>query len=87
MLDPLQCFVHADINVDPLAAAMVMASLNEIAVETGATVLVAHHVRKEQGVPQDAQEARHLIRGSRRSIGSSGTRASSIRASASSSPT
>ena len=64
VLDPLQCFVHADINADPLAAAMVMASLNEIAVETGATVLVAHHVRKEQGVPQDAQEARHLIRGS-----------------------
>jgi hypothetical protein len=64
VLDPLQCFVHADVNADPQAAALVMAMLNMLAAETGATVLATHHVRKEKEAPTSAQEARHLIRGS-----------------------
>jgi hypothetical protein len=64
VLDPLQCFVHADVNADPQAAAIVMATLNMLAAETGATVLATHHVRKEKEAPKNAQEARHLIRGS-----------------------
>jgi hypothetical protein len=64
VLDPLQTFVLADVNADPLAAAFVMARLNLLAAETGATVLAAHHVRKDKEPPKNAQEARHLIRGS-----------------------
>jgi hypothetical protein len=64
VLDPLQCFVHADVNADPQAAAIVMAALNMLAAETGATVLATHYVRKENEAPMNAQEARHLIRGS-----------------------
>jgi hypothetical protein len=64
VLDPLACFAHADINADPQAAAVTMSLLNMLAAETGATVLAAHHVRKEREAPKNAQEARHLIRGS-----------------------
>ena len=64
VLDPLQCFVFADVNADPQAAAITMGLLNMLAAETGATVLVTHHVRKEREAPKSAQEARHLIRGS-----------------------
>jgi len=64
VLDPLQCFVHADVNADPQAAAITMAALNMLAAETSATVLATHHVRKEREAPKNAQEARHLIRGS-----------------------
>ena len=64
ILDPLQCFVHADVNADPQAAAITMSLLNMLAAETGATVLATHHVRKEKEAPKSAQEARHLIRGS-----------------------
>jgi hypothetical protein len=64
VIDPLQCFVHADVNADPQAAAITMAMLNMLAAETGATVLATHHVRKEKEAPKTAQEARHLIRGS-----------------------
>lgn len=64
VLDPLQCFVHADVNADPQAAALTMAALNMVATETGATVLTCHHVRKEREAPRNAQEARSLIRGS-----------------------
>jgi hypothetical protein len=64
VLDPLQCFVHADVNADPQAAALTMAMLNMLAAVTGATVLTTHHVRKEKEAPKSAQEARHLIRGS-----------------------
>lgn len=63
VLDPLQCFVHADVNADPQAAAVVMAALNMLAAETGASVLATHHVRKEKEAPRNSQEARHLIRG------------------------
>lgn len=64
VLDPLQTFVHADINADPMFAAITMSALNMLAAETGATILATHHTRKEKEAPKSAQEARHLIRGS-----------------------
>ena len=64
VIDPLQTFALADINADPKAAALTMSLLNTRASETRATVLVAHHVRKEKEPPRNGQEARNLIRGS-----------------------
>ena len=49
-----RCFVHADVNADPQAAAITMALLNMLAAETGATVLATHHVRKEKEAPKTA---------------------------------
>jgi hypothetical protein len=63
VLDPLQVFVHADVNADPMVAAFVMALFNRLAAETGATVIALHHVRKDKDAPKNLQEARHLIRG------------------------
>jgi hypothetical protein len=63
VLDPLQVFVLADVNADPMAAAFVMALFNRLAVETGATVIALHHVRKDKEAPKNLQEARQLIRG------------------------
>jgi hypothetical protein len=63
VLDPLQVFVLADVNADPMVAAFAMALFNRLAAETGATVLVLHHVRKDKEAPKNLQEARHLIRG------------------------
>jgi hypothetical protein len=63
VLDPLQVFVLADVNADPMVAAFVMALLNRLAAETGATVIALHHVRKDKDAPKNLQEARHLIRG------------------------
>ena len=64
VLDPLQCFVHADVNADPQAAAITMSLLNTLAAETGATVLATHHVRKDREAPKNGAEARASIRGS-----------------------
>jgi hypothetical protein len=61
--DPLQVFVQADLNKDVLAAAFVMVLLNQLAAETGAAVLVLHHVRKDGAVPKSLQDARQMIRG------------------------
>jgi hypothetical protein len=63
VLDPLQVFVLADVNADPMAAAFVMALFSRLAAETGATVIALHHVRKDKEAPKNLQEARHLIRG------------------------
>jgi hypothetical protein len=63
VLDPLQVFVHADLNKEVMAAAFVMALFNRLAAELKATVLVLHHVRKDKEAPKNLQEARHLIRG------------------------
>jgi hypothetical protein len=63
VFDPLQVFVLADVNADPMVAAFVMALFNRLAAETGATVIALHHVRKDKEAPKTLQEARHLIRG------------------------
>lgn len=64
VLDPLASFVHADINADPAAGAFVTGLLASLATETGATVLLPHHMAKRQTPVNSPEEARAAIRGS-----------------------
>lgn len=63
-LDPLASFAHVNINEDPSAGAFVCASLGRLATETGATIFVAHHMRKTQKAIENLSDAREAIRGS-----------------------
>src|SRR4051794_3443421 len=47
-----------------MAAQFVCSTLANLAAETGATVLVAHHVKKAADPPRTPDEARQMIRGS-----------------------
>lgn len=64
VLDPLASFVHADINADPAAGAYVTGQLASLATETGATVLLPHHMAKRDRPITSPEEARAAIRGS-----------------------
>lgn len=66
VIDPLAAFVHADINADPAAGAYVMGQLAALATETGAAVIIPHHMAKGDATRPitSAQAARHAIRGS-----------------------
>jgi hypothetical protein len=64
ILDPLASFVHADVNADPAAGAFVTGILASLATETGATVLVCHHMSKTRTPITTPEEARAAIRGS-----------------------
>ena len=64
VLDPLASFVHADINADPAAGAFVTGTLASLATETGAAVLVCHHMAKSRQPMTTPEEARSMIRGS-----------------------
>jgi hypothetical protein len=67
VLDPLASFVSIDINADPAIGAFVMGSFAELAKETGAALLVCHHMRKPSSsmdAIKSAADARHAIRGS-----------------------
>lgn len=64
VLDPLASFVHADVNADPAAGAFVTGTLASLATESGATVLVCHHMSKTRGPISTPEEARAAIRGS-----------------------
>ena len=63
--DPMASFVHADVNSDPAAGAAFMGLLAQISTETGATVMVNHHMAKiKDDNPIDTPEqARNSIRG------------------------
>lgn len=65
VFDPLASFVHADVNSDPAAGAALTGLLARVATETGAAVIVCHHMTKVQGdkVVSKPEEARNLIRG------------------------
>ncbi len=64
VIDPLQAFVLADVNADPAAAQFLWSAMAEIAVETGATVLLTHHMRKDGMLRiTDADDAREAVRG------------------------
>tara|TARA_R100001594_G_scaffold35203_1_gene64382 strand:- start:1813 stop:4005 length:2193 start_codon:yes stop_codon:yes gene_type:complete len=65
VFDPLASFVHADVNADPAAGAALMGLMAKISTETGATVLLCHHMAKVRDTepPQTPEEARNLIRG------------------------
>lgn len=64
VLDPLASFVHADVNADPAAGAFVTGTLAALATESGATVLVCHHMSKTRSPITTPEEARSAIRGS-----------------------
>jgi 5S rRNA maturation endonuclease (ribonuclease M5) len=63
--DPMASFVHADINADPAAGAAFMGMLAQLSTETGATVMVNHHMAKirENEPITTPEQARNLIRG------------------------
>ena len=61
--DPLASFAHLPLNEDPTAGQFVCTSLSRLASETGATVLVAHHMRKSQKPIETLGDARDAIRG------------------------
>ena len=65
IIDPMQAFVSADITASPETGQFVWSALANLAAETGATVIVTHHMRKDGAfdikTPTDAREA---IRGS-----------------------
>ncbi|MGM4980867.1 bifunctional DNA primase/polymerase [Rhizobium sp. 11_C7_N12_5] len=61
--DPLASFAHLPLNEDPAAGQFVCTSLSRLASETGATVLVAHHMRKTQKPIENLGDARDAIRG------------------------
>ena len=65
VFDPLASFVHADVNADPAAGAALTGLLSRVATETGAAVIVCHHMTKVQGdkIISKPEEARNLIRG------------------------
>jgi hypothetical protein len=63
VFDPLQAFVHADVNAAPEAAQFFCTALAEVAATTGATVVTAHHMRKPSTPPKTPEEAREAIRG------------------------
>lgn len=62
--DPLASFAHLPLNEDPAAGQFVCSSLSRLATETGATVLVAHHMRKTPKPIETLSDARDSIRGS-----------------------
>jgi hypothetical protein len=65
IIDPLQAFCWADVNADPKSAQVWWTAISSICAKTGATLIVAHHMRKDglNGITK-AEEAREAIRGS-----------------------
>ena len=65
VIDPLASFVHADVNADPAAGAAFMGLLAQMATESGATVIVNHHMAKirDNDPVTTPEQARNLIRG------------------------
>jgi hypothetical protein len=65
IIDPLQAFVTADISKDPAAGQFMWSAFAQICARTGATVLAAHHMRKDGAAKiATADDARETIRGS-----------------------
>ncbi|MFQ5510190.1 MAG: AAA family ATPase, partial [Leptospirillia bacterium] len=65
VFDPLSSFVHADVSSDTTAGSFATGLLASLATETGATVLVAHHLRKPSNTKAvtTPEAARDAIRG------------------------
>lgn len=65
IIDPLQAFVTADITKDPAAGQFMWSAFAQICARTGATILAAHHMRKDGAAKiVTADDARETIRGS-----------------------
>ena len=65
IFDPLASFVHADVNADPAAGAALTGLLAQIGTETGASVVMCHHMTKikDDTIISTPEQARLLIRG------------------------
>ena len=65
IFDPLQVFAQAEIDRDNVASQFMMNQMRELATATGATVLINHHMRKEdRSAPiKTVDDAREAIRG------------------------
>jgi len=65
VFDPLASFIHADVTSDPAAGSFATGLLATLATETGAAVIVAHHMRKPQGNRpiSTVEQARDAVRG------------------------
>ncbi|MBP2316525.1 AAA family ATPase [Azospirillum soli] len=65
VIDPLQVFLHGDLTTDTTGAAYAMAQFARLARETGAAIIINHHMRKPaNGKPITSPEmAREAIRG------------------------
>jgi len=65
VFDPLASFIHADVTSDPAAGSFATGLLASLATETGAAVMVAHHMRKPQGNRpiSTVEQARDAVRG------------------------
>ncbi len=62
VFDPLQAFVGGDANQDPAVGQFLCILLGRLARETGATVILTHHFRKQSGI-EAPSAAREAIRG------------------------
>ncbi|MDA0782395.1 MAG: AAA family ATPase [Proteobacteria bacterium] len=65
VFDPLSSFIHADVNSDPAAGSFATGILAALAYETGASLIIPHHMRKPTGGKSitTAEQARDAIRG------------------------
>ena len=65
IFDPLASFVHADVNSDPASGAALTGLMSKICSETGASVMMCHHMTKvkDDTVISTPEQARNLIRG------------------------
>ena len=63
LLDPMAAFVLSDVTTDPAAGAFATGLLASIATETGAAVIVAHHMNKSIKEISSPENARAAIRG------------------------
>lgn len=65
VFDPLSSFVQADIAKDPNDGSFVTGVFANLATETGAAVILTHHMRKPQGNYQIStpEQAREAVRG------------------------
>ena len=64
VVDPLASFVMADVNSDPAVGAFTTGLFASLATQTGAAVIVAHHLAKTKVKIASPEDARSLVRGS-----------------------
>lgn len=62
IFDPLSSFAGLDINSDPRAASFITGHLAALATKTNSAIIIAHHIRKNDGITTPL-EAREAIRG------------------------
>jgi AAA domain len=60
--DPLSNFAQVHLDADNTASQFVMGSFSQLAAETGASVILPHHMKKSKA-PQNLAEVREAVRG------------------------